>query len=382
MVEKQGIMMENYQEQYNQELHQQEINSNLRTLKGYFWIVVTMLVLWLLTLTRIFIVDAGIFTMAVGLSMVMGIPVLYIYKKVDLSKHWVKYVFLTLICVISAIFAAFLSFHAVLIYVLPLLLAVQYRKKQTLWITYAVNDVTMTISMVAGFYHGICDLNLFLGSNHTRDWYLEQWAAGTLQFGVEPDPLFVILFYGALPRAVILLVFTLILRYISISSHEDAQRIADLTYRKETDLGTHVYNKNKYEEMIQTYYPEVHRLAAIFWDVNNLKYVNDKYGHAAGDVLIQTLSSVLYELSTDRRKVYRVGGDEFVMIIENPVETEIESMIETVKADLMEKDGQGDIPISSAVGWAEGCGVDIRKIVNEADTKMYENKIRGKEGRE
>lgn len=83
--------------------------------------------------------------------------------------------------------------------------------------------------------------------------------------------------------------------------------------------------------MIETYYPEVHRLAAIFWDANNLKYVNDKYGHAAGDVLIQTLSSVLYELSTDRRKVYRVGGDEFVMIIENPVETEIESMIETVK---------------------------------------------------
>lgn len=36
MVEKQGIMMENYQEQYNQELHQQEINSNLRTLKGFF----------------------------------------------------------------------------------------------------------------------------------------------------------------------------------------------------------------------------------------------------------------------------------------------------------------------------------------------------------
>ena len=116
--------------------------------------------------------------------------------------------------------------------------------------------------------------------------------------------------------------------------------------------------------------------------MNNLKYVNDKYGHAAGDVLIQTLSAVLYELSTDRRKVYRVGGDEFVMIIENPVETEIESMIESVKADLIEKDGQGDIPISSAVGWAEGYGEDIRKIVNEADTKMYENKKRGKESRE
>ena len=39
------------------------------------------------------------------------------------------------------------------------------------------------------------------------------------------------------------------------------------------------------------------------------------------------------------------------------------------------------MPISSAVGWAEGSGVDVRKIVNEADTKMYENKTRGKEGR-
>ncbi len=46
----------------------------------------TILLLWLLTLVRIFIVDARIFTMAAGVSAVMGIPVLYIYKKVDLSK--------------------------------------------------------------------------------------------------------------------------------------------------------------------------------------------------------------------------------------------------------------------------------------------------------
>ena len=374
-------MMENYQEKYKKELYQQEINSNIHTLKGFFWIFVTILLLWLLTLVRIFIVDARIFTMAAGVSAVMGIPVLYIYKKVDLSKHWVKYVFLTLICMISAVIAAFLSFHAVLIYVLPLLLAVQYRERMTLWITYVVNDVTMAVSMVTGFYHGICDLNMLLGSNHSRDWYMEQWMAGTLQFGIEPDPVFVILFYGALPRAVILLIFTIILRYISITSHEDAQRIADLTYRKETDLGTHVYNKNKYEEMINDYYPQVDRLAAIFWDVNNLKCVNDKYGHAAGDVLIQTLSSVLYELSTDRRKVYRIGGDEVVMLIENPVEAEIPSMIESVSAALQEKNSQGEMPVSSAVGWAEGCGVDVRKIINEADTKMYENKTRGKECR-
>ena len=92
--EHRDVMMENYQEKYKKELYQQEINSNIHTLKGFFWIFVTILLLWLLTLVRIFIVDARIFTMAAGVSAVMGIPVLYIYKKVDLSKHWVKYVFL------------------------------------------------------------------------------------------------------------------------------------------------------------------------------------------------------------------------------------------------------------------------------------------------
>lgn len=79
--EHRDVMMENYQEKYKKELHQQEINSNIHTLKGFFWIFATILLLWLLTLVRIFIVDARIFTMAAGVSAVMGIPVLYIYKK-------------------------------------------------------------------------------------------------------------------------------------------------------------------------------------------------------------------------------------------------------------------------------------------------------------
>ena len=140
--EHRDVMMENYQEKYKKELHQQEINSNIHTLKGFFWIFVTILLLWMLTLVRIFIVDSRIFTMAAGVSAVMGIPVLYIYKKVDLSKHWVKYVFLTLICMISAVIAAFLSFHAVLIYVLPLLLAGDGRK----YGYYSINPAFMRVT--------------------------------------------------------------------------------------------------------------------------------------------------------------------------------------------------------------------------------------------
>ena len=59
--------MENYQEQYKQELHQQEINSNLRTLKGFLWIFVTILILWLLTLVGSFIhIQKGGFVKGLG----------------------------------------------------------------------------------------------------------------------------------------------------------------------------------------------------------------------------------------------------------------------------------------------------------------------------
>ena len=96
-------------------------------------------------------------------------------QKVDLSRDWVKYVLLALICAISAVMAAFFVFSCCAYLCIAALSAVQYRERMTLWVTYAVNDVTMTLSMLAGFYHGICDLNLLLGSNHTRDWYMEQW---------------------------------------------------------------------------------------------------------------------------------------------------------------------------------------------------------------
>ena len=116
-------------------------------------------------------------------------------------------------------------------------------------------------------------------------------------------------------------------------------------------------------------------------DIDNFKSVNDSYGHYFGDEVIKAFADSLKLSVGGRGIVGRIGGDEFVMLIENPVEAEIQSMIESVSAALQEKNSQGEMPVSSAVGWAEGCGVDVRKIINEADTKMYENKTRGKECR-
>ena len=368
--------MEDHQKQFQEELQRQEIKSNKRTLQGFLWFFAAMTLIYVLTVVNFFVVDQSSMNQAFLLSLLMGIPVLAIYVRFhsDLSRSFIKYVLLLLICVISGIVAAILSFHATLIYVIPLLFAIQYRKRSALWFAYVINVVTMTAGMVAGFYYGLCDLNLLLVSNHTRTWYLERISDGMLQLPLNGNMFMVIVVWGAMPRALVLLIYALMLRNIIIGGHEDALRIAQLTHHKDMDLKTGLYNKNKYEEMLNTYYQGVEEVGAIFWDVNHLKMVNDRFGHATGDVLIGMVAERLKSQTSDRRRVYRIGGDEFVMLIDDPEEDEIEGIIREVSRSLQESEKKAGFPVSSAAGYAKGKGSEIRQIVNRADASMYENK--------
>ena len=88
--------------------------------------------------------------------------------------------------------------------------------------------------------------------------------------------------------------------------------------------------------MVSMYYPNVNNITVIFWDLNNLKIINDTYGHEYGDKALSALASVLYAHSDEQcRRVYRFGGDEFVMIIDNPHDGEADRIISAVKDELM-----------------------------------------------
>ena len=234
--------------------------------------------------------------------------------------------------------------------------------------------------MVLGFFYRICDLNLLFEGSHKRDWYLTVVASGT-GYSFNSDPVFVLLVFGVLPRCMILLVITFMLQDIVLRSSEDELRIAQLTYLKETDSGTKVFNKNKYEEMVKTYYHYIDNIMVIFWDLNNLKMINDTYGHDYGDKAIERLSSVLYSFVDERRRVYRIGGDEFIMIIDNPSDEEGKNISASV-AEMIEKANEGSsLKITSAVGIAKGYGRDVLEVVKRADEEMYKNKVKSKAGR-
>lgn len=332
---------ENFIAQYEQELFTQEINASKRILNGFIWFLGAVALVWLLTLIGLLPLDKNLVTCAFFASFILFLPAFYLIFRGDLTKKWVKYLLLTLLCIACGVITSVLSFYATLLFVFPLIYATQYRERRIIWFTYLINLLTITTGLLISCYYGLFSTRLL---------------------------------FGIIPSAIILFILAMMLQYTVISNTRDALRIAQLTYYKDTDTNTKVFNKNKYEEMITKYYPGVDRLAVIFFDLNNLKTINDKLGHATGDFVIEKLASFVKEQSDHSRRVYRVGGDEFVMIIERPSPGDAELIIANVKEAIYFHNQSGAVTISTAAGFAYGKGSNVLEVVKEADEKMYENK--------
>ncbi len=366
--------IENFIAQYEQETRSQELNANKRIINGFVWGLAVIGLLWVLSLVGVLTVDKHMVTAAFLLAFVLYIPTFFLMNTGKLAQGWMKYYLLAQLCIICGIIMSILSYHTVLLGIFPLLYAIQYREKKIIWFTFSVSLLVIAASAFIGYYFGICDLNIFLEGHYNHGVHLSSVTEGLLLIPLNENPVLSILLHMLLPQAVILLLLAFILQYTVISNTRDSLRIAQLTYYKDTDTNTKVYNKNKYEEMITKYYPGVDRLAVIFFDLNNLKKINDEIGHAMGDYIIQKLAAVINEQSGDFRRVYRIGGDEFVMVLESPSAGEAELIIAAVKEALALHNETGPVAISTAAGFAYGKGSDILEVIKEADEKMYENK--------
>lgn len=148
-----------------------------------------------------------------------------------------------------------------------------------------------------------------------------------------------------------------------------------------TDALTNVYNRNYYNDKVKdkldTYkYPQT----IIVSDINNLKIVNDNYGHLIGDELLKTFAGTLKQAFPECKLILRMGGDEFYLILENTNEVQMESDISKAKRIILGKDLEVDvnktIKISAAFGYAtRNCfKEDIDNIIALADSRMYEDK--------
>jgi len=366
--------IEDFKTQYERELIYQETNANKRTIKGFVWFLLAVGLVWVFTMLGIFEVDKTMTSIAFFSNVLLYLVPFYLMLRGDLSKPWVKYFLLSFLCLTSAVIISILSYHAVLLYVFPLMYSIHYRKRRLLWFSYFMNLLTVTVSSVLSFYYGICDLNILLQSQHVRSWYMALAANGPLHIPFNEDPLFVILFYMIFPRAIIVLVFTIMMHYTISNNTNEVYRIAQLTYLKDMDASTNVFNKNKYEDMIVNYYPGIERIAVLFFDLNDLKVINDEFGHALGDRTLKKLASILNSFSNDRCRTYRIGGDEFLLILDNPESGYPEQLLTDIRRKIKQANTSNDVHIRAAAGLAYGTGANILEVVKVADAKMYDCK--------
>ena len=150
-----------------------------------------------------------------------------------------------------------------------------------------------------------------------------------------------------------------------------------LLYISNTDELTRCFNRHAYEERINNLDLREEWIY-ISMDLNNLKHTNDSLGHAAGDELICAAANCMRESFGKYGNVYRIGGDEFVVIITGNTK-EFQSIIESF--DRRVAQWHGKLVDSMTISWgyvfsSEKEWDNIYDIAKEADERMYKNKER------
>lgn len=152
------------------------------------------------------------------------------------------------------------------------------------------------------------------------------------------------------------------------------QNIRKMKIMSSTDLLTGVYNRNAMNNRISDELNGSRKInkpyGVFFIDVNGLKAVNDTQGHLAGDNLLKDVASTLQDLKYDDLEIYRVGGDEFMIIAVDKDRDEFEKIKKELN-DKSERPERAHFAIGSChIDEAE----DILKAMQKADARMYERK--------
>lgn len=153
----------------------------------------------------------------------------------------------------------------------------------------------------------------------------------------------------------------------------------------EKDVLTDVYNRR----FILRIFPKLlamvdrkrERLSLLIIDVNDFKKINDTYGHAIGDKVLQRISLILKATTRQSDIVARWGGDEFIIVAPFTDKSASLSMIKRIESELNELSTKElNIEISTSIGIAvyPNNGNDLDDLIKGADQKMYRFKAKNK----
>lgn len=154
------------------------------------------------------------------------------------------------------------------------------------------------------------------------------------------------------------------------------KREEEYRYISYHDFLTGMYNRRFYEIELKRLDTEKNLpISIIIGDVNGLKLVNDTFGHAKGDELLQQAATAIQRACRADDIVARWGGDEFVVLLPKTVKEEAKSIVKRIK-ELSSNVHVNEIPLSISFGWETKITAadDLLNVLKIAENAMYNYK--------
>ena len=147
-----------------------------------------------------------------------------------------------------------------------------------------------------------------------------------------------------------------------------------------TDPNTGLFNKNRWDELMNNMLPLTGNLGILMLDLNGLKYVNDTFGHDAGDRMIFDFANILRNTLPPGAVICRWGGDEFTAMLMDSSPEAMERYVDQLHQATQRYNDAGNPPfLYFAAGWAlssEFPGSSREELLAQADHRMYQEKRR------
>jgi diguanylate cyclase (GGDEF)-like protein len=147
-----------------------------------------------------------------------------------------------------------------------------------------------------------------------------------------------------------------------------------------TDTLTKIYNYKYLEQVLNERIENKQRFSLIFIDLDKFKYINDTYGHAAGNVALQSLTGFIKAKLEPEDVFCRYGGDEFCIVInnkQNAINTANKILTDNNSNYVEYGDHKFQVHLSVGIYDYEIKENNVLDIINQADEAMYEAKKQG-----
>ena len=142
------------------------------------------------------------------------------------------------------------------------------------------------------------------------------------------------------------------------------------------DSMTQLYNKRHYKEQLKELQND-NTIGVLYFDIDNLKKMNDTFGHEKGDAVILKAAEFIRGYLSEQASGFRIGGDEFVMFVRDCTEEKVQELVGTMRED--ERGNLSDVTAEFycrlAIGGAfRKTGEALEDTIKRADDEMYKNK--------